>query len=122
MVAATTRPVKPPAPVGRAYDDPKPRLFTGAERRAMRDAGILDKGERALLLGGVIHVERETLGLVPRPFTRDEYYSMAELGIIGYDERLQWGTDTGRQSRRSLRYSYWPAYLKGEQAYALKPR
>ena len=89
MVIAATRPAKPSTPRTWAYDDPKPRLFTGAEVRTMRDAGILSDGERAVSLGGVIHVKDVAGGFAPRLFTRDEYYAMAETGVIGYRERLQ---------------------------------
>ena len=89
MVAATKRPVKSPASVAWAYDDPKPRLFTGAEVRAMRDAGILADGERAASLGGRIMAKDELGDFRPRLFTRKEYHAMAKAEILGHWERVQ---------------------------------
>ena len=89
MVIAATRPAKPPAPVARAYEDPKPRLFTGAEVRAMLAAGILADGERAVSLGGRIMAKDESGDFRPRLFTRKEYHAMAKAEILGHWERVQ---------------------------------
>lgn len=89
MVATTTQRSKPSEQTAWPYDDPKPRLFTDDACRSMIAAGILSEDERAISLGGVIHVENADGGFVPRLFTRKEYYAMAEADIIGYDERLQ---------------------------------
>ena len=89
MVAATTRPAKPLFQGAWSRDDPKPRLFTGAECRAMRDAGILADSERAVSIGGQIIVEDEFDDLGPRLFTRKEYHAMAEAEILGHWERVQ---------------------------------
>ena len=88
-MVAIPKTAKPPAPSARSYDDPKPRLFTGAERRAMRDAGILTDSERAVSIGGQIMVEDEFGDLRPRLFTRKEYHAMAEAEILGHWERVQ---------------------------------
>lgn len=89
MVASTTQRLQPTDQTAWAYDDPKPRLFTDSERRAMSDSGILADNDRAKLLCGVIYVESKARNRIPRLFTRAEYHAMAEVGIIGYDERLQ---------------------------------
>ena len=89
MVVATTKPAKPLFQGARSRDDPKPRLFTGAECRAMRDAGILTDSERAVSIGGQITVEDEFGDLRPRLFTRKEYHAMAEAEILGHWERVQ---------------------------------
>ena len=60
----------------------------GSPRDARRRHTLAD-GERAVSLGGVIHVKDVAGGFAPRLFTRDEYYAMAETGVIGYRERLQ---------------------------------
>ena len=89
MAVAAPSPAKPPAPVAWAYDDPKPRLFTGAEVRAMLAAGILADGERAASLGGRI-MSRDDFGdFRPRLFTRKEYHAMAKAEILGHWERVQ---------------------------------
>ena len=88
-MVATTQRSKPSEQTAWPYDDPKPRLFTDDDCRSMIAAGILSEDERAVLLGGSVHVENADGGIVPRLFTRVEYYAMAKAGIIGYDERLQ---------------------------------
>ena len=89
MVITATRPAKPPAPSAWAYDDPKPRLFTGAEVRAMRDAGILADGERAVSLGGQVMAKDDFGDFRPRLFTRKEYHALAKAEILGHWERVQ---------------------------------
>lgn len=88
-MVATPKLPRPPAPSVWSYDDPALRLFTGAECRAMRDARILDEGERAVSLGGKIMVEDEFGDLRPRLFTRKEYHAMAKAEILGHWERVQ---------------------------------
>ena len=89
MVATTPIRPRPTKRIAWQYDDPTPRLFTRGDCRAMMDSDVLSEGERAISLGGAIHVESADGGLAPRLFTRAEYYAMAEAGIIGYDERTQ---------------------------------
>ena len=97
MVVATERPVQtaakpsaPSAPLAPSYDDdPKPRLFTEAERRAMLDAGILADDERAVSVAGRIMTRDERGKFRPRPFTRKEYHAMAKAEILGHWERVQ---------------------------------
>lgn len=88
-MVATPKSASPPAPSVWSFDDPKPRLFTGAECRAMRDAGILDQGERAVSIGGRIMAKDEFGDLRPRLFTRKEYHAMSEAEILGHWERVQ---------------------------------
>ena len=88
-MVATTQRSKPSEQTAWPYEDPTPRLFTADDCRSMIAAGIFSEDERAVSLGGSIHVENADGGFVPRLFTRDEYYAMAKAGIIGYDERLQ---------------------------------
>ena len=89
MVVTDAIPARPPAQTNRAYDDPKPRLFTEAERRAMLDAGILADDERAVSVGGKIMTRNERGKFHPRPFTRKEYHAMAKAEILGHWERVQ---------------------------------
>ena len=86
--AKPQRRISPPSSL--ADGDPRPRLFTDREYRAMTDAGIITGNERFELREGKIL--RDGIGEDGpewRRFTNAEYHAMDDAGVFAPDERVQ---------------------------------
>ena len=62
------------------------RKFTGADRKAMLQAGIIAPDDGIELRNGELYCKYSG---APRRFTVDEYYAIAEAGILGPEERVE---------------------------------
>lgn len=76
-------------PSALADGDPRPRLFTSREYRAMKDSGIIGGGEPVELWEGRILYRRDNNGPEWRLFTSAEYHAMDDAGVFAPDERVQ---------------------------------